>query len=167
MTETPDIIDAVLGTDPGSPLDLLRRQRPVQRERIQSSHDAALRPADPRNLPLPLRAALARRMSRLWNNDALADHYLRLAEAEGGDPETLRAGDPAWDGGDDPRLRAILRHVDLVTRRPRDSTAEDIAALAAQGLDDRDIVTLAGLIAFVNFQILVVAGLRMLGEDAA
>ena len=57
--------------------------------------------------------------------------------------------------------------MDLVTRRPREATAEDIAALAAQGLDDRDIVTLAGLIAFVNFQILVVAGLRMLGEDAA
>ena len=165
MTETPDIIDAVLGIEPGSPLDLLRRQRPVQRERIQSSFEAALFPTDPRNLPLSLRAALARRMSRLWNSDALADHYLRLAV--GGDPETLRVADPAWDGGDDPRLRAILRHVDLVTRRPRDATGHDIAALAAQGLDDRDIVTLAGLIAFVNFQILVVAGLRMLGEDAA
>jgi uncharacterized protein YciW len=37
-----------------------------------------------------------------------------------------------------------------------------VERLIAAGLDDRDAVTLAGLIAYVNYQIRVVAGLRML-----
>ena len=32
-------------------------------------------------------------------------------------------------------------------------------------LDDADIVTLAGIIAFVNYQVLVVAGLKMLRDN--
>ena len=55
----PDVIDAVLGIAPGSPLDRLRRERDKLRHYSQTSYRAALMPADPRNFPLPLRAALA------------------------------------------------------------------------------------------------------------
>ena len=54
--------------------------------------------------------------------------------------------------------------MDLVTRQPAQATRDDIAALKGAGLDDRDVVTLAGLIAFINYQILVVAGLSMLRD---
>ena len=59
----------------------------------------------------------------------------------------------------------MLAHVDLVTLKPKEATRANIEALYAVGLDDRDIVTLAGLIAFVNYQVLVVAGLKMLRDN--
>ncbi len=55
--------------------------------------------------------------------------------------------------------------MDLVTLKPREATRANIEALYAVGLDDRDIVTLAGLIAFVNYQVLVVAGVKMLRDN--
>lgn len=67
--------------------------------------------------------------------------------------------------GADTRLVAILAHVDLVTLSPKEATRANIEKLTAAGLDDRDIVTLAGLIAFVNYQVLVVAGLKMLRDN--
>jgi uncharacterized protein YciW len=74
--------------------------------------------------------------------------------------------DPAWMPADgESRLAAILRHVDLVTLTPKQATRVNIEALSAAGLDDRDIVALAGLIAFVNYQVLVVAGLKMLRDN--
>lgn len=65
----------------------------------------------------------------------------------------------------DPRLDAMLAHVDLVTLSPKEATRANVEKLSAAGLDDRDIVTLAGLIAFVNYQVLVVAGLKMLRDN--
>jgi uncharacterized protein YciW len=52
-----------------------------------------------------------------------------------------------------------------VTKNPKAATRDNIALLYAAGLDDRDIVTLAGIIAFVNYQVLVVAGLKMLRDN--
>jgi len=71
-----------------------------------------------------------------------------------------------FDGGDDARLKAIIRHTDLITTNPKEATAEDIAALRAAGLDDADIVRLSELIAFVSYQVRVVAGLRLMAEVA-
>ena len=48
---------------------------------------------------------------------------------------------------------------------PKEATRANIEKLTTAGLDDRDIVTLAGLIAFVNYQVLVVAGLKMLRDN--
>ena len=160
----PDVIDAVLGIAPGSPLDRLRRERDKLRHYSQTSYRAALMPADPRNFPLPLRAALAARMARSWKRAELARHYSALARDLDADAATLALADPASPAPQDPRLRAILRHVDLVTRQPAQATRDDIAALKGAGLDDRDVVTLAGLIAFINYQILVVDGLSMLRD---
>lgn len=157
---TDDVIDKALGITPGSHLDRLRRRRDTVRSYSQTSHDAALLPAHPRNLPLVQRALLAARMCRAWHRAELTAHYLALAGSPGDD----QTADPSWHGGEDARLTAILRHIDLVTKHPKDATKGDVMALQAVGLDDRDIVTLAGLIAFVNYQILVVAGLKMLKE---
>ncbi|UXN58686.1 hypothetical protein N8E88_11940 (plasmid) [Phyllobacterium zundukense] len=52
-----------------------------------------------------------------------------------------------------------------MTLSPKDATRANIEKLTAAGLDDRDIVTLAGLIAYVNYQVLVVAGLKMLRDN--
>ena len=52
-----------------------------------------------------------------------------------------------------------------MTLTPEKATRADVERLREAGLDDRDVVTLAGLIAYVNYQIRVVAGLRMLKGD--
>jgi uncharacterized protein YciW len=66
----------------------------------------------------------------------------------------------------DGRLAAIVRHVDLLTLTPEAARAGDIGLLRAAGLTDRDVVTLCGLVAFVNYQVRVAAGLRLLAGRA-
>ncbi|MCX8280013.1 CMD domain protein [Phyllobacterium sp. 0TCS1.6C] len=161
-----DVIDEVLGLSQGSDLFQLREQRAELKHRTQTSYQAALKPSDPRNLSNAMRAALAARMARLWNSRELAEHYDQLLGQEAPDGVEGAIGDPKLrPEGLTARLEAIIRHVDLVTLRPKDATRADIERLYAAGLDDRDIVTLANLIALVNYQILVTAGLRMLRDN--
>lgn len=168
MTTAPttDVIDHVLGLDPSSPLATLRNERAKLKQLTQTSYEAALRPKEPRNFSYAERAALAARMAGLWKSAELVAHYRELIAKEGGGGEVLSIADPAWTPADgESRLAVILRHVDLVTLTPKQATRGNIEALYAAGLDDRDIVTLAGLIAFVNYQVLVVAGLKMLRDN--
>ncbi|WEZ85787.1 CMD domain protein (plasmid) [Rhizobium sp. 32-5/1] len=161
-----DVIDKVLGLQPGSPLCELRAQRPKLKHLTQTSYVAALHPADPRSFSYAERAAVAARMAGLWSSSELVAHYKALAEAEGGVGDGIAMAEPGWTPADrTSRMAAVLRHVDLVTLTPKQATRANIEALAAAGLDDRDIVTLAGLIAFVNYQVLVVAGLKMLRDN--
>ena len=161
---TVDVIDTVLGLDKFPDLLKLREQRGKNKHLTQTSYTAALRPADPRNLSYGLRAALAARICHLWKSPELAGHYAGLLSGEEPESDLPLIGDPAFTP-DDARLAAMLAHVDLVTLSPKEATRANIDKLYAVGLDDRDIVTLAGLIAFVNYQVLVVAGLKMLRDN--
>jgi uncharacterized protein YciW len=161
---TVDVIDTVLGLDKFPDLQKLREERGKNKHLTQTSYNAALRPSDPRNFSYALRAAIAARICHLWKSPELASHYIGQLSAEGPDNDLSLLTDPAFKS-DDARLGSILAHVDLVTLSPREATRENIDKLYAVGLDDRDIVTLAGLIAFVNYQVLVVAGLKMLRDN--
>ena len=55
-----------------------------------------------------------------------------------------------------------MTHVDLVTRGPGSAERKDVDNLHAAGLSSHAIVSLSQLIAYVNFQSRVLAGLRML-----
>jgi uncharacterized protein YciW len=100
-------------------------------------------------------------MTKRNNESVLARHYETLF---GIGSQAL--ADTNFDGGDDARLKAIIRHTDLVTLNPKDARSEDVSALRSVGLDDADIVKLSELIAFVAYQIRVVAGLRLMAEVA-
>ena len=167
MTAQPavDVIDAVLGLDRFPDLKALREQRAKLKHLTQTSYEAALRPSEPRNFSYALRAALAARMAALWKSAELAAHYRALLESEEEGAGLAAVADPAAKHDGDARMAAVLAHVDLVTLSPKEATRGNIDKLAAAGLDDRDIVTLAGLIAFVNYQVLVVAGLKMLRDN--
>lgn len=162
MTDAPDAIDEAAGLTAGSATHALRRERPEIVRLSQTSFDAALRPRDPGHLSRAERAALAERMARHFADARLAATYAALLAAEEAAPAVRALADPAAPAPADARRAAILRHVDLVTLTPEAATMGDIDRLKAAGLTDRDIVTLAGLIAFVNYQIRVAAGLRML-----
>jgi CMD domain protein len=160
--EAADVIDTVAGLDPATGVGALRRQRPEILRLSQTSHRAALLPADSGNLPRRERAALACRMARLLKDEVLAAHYAGLLEDEGADSSAAALIDPSVTTTADVRTTAILRHVDLLTLSPATATRGDIEKLMVVGLTDQDIVTLTGLIAFVNYQARMVAGLRML-----
>lgn len=61
-----------------------------------------------------------------------------------------------------PRLTAALAHTHLLVFRPRDASAAALQGLLDAGWSTTDIVTLSQLVAFLSFQIRVVAGLRAL-----
>jgi CMD domain protein len=163
-----DLIDALAGLDPGSPLAVLRRQRPDQVRYTQGSHDVLIEPAEPRGVDLVERAAVALRVARLSGDTGLQAHYhARLHALEGGSVVAAavdggRVGGAGWS----PRLAAILHYVDLATTAPRTGTKADLDALKAVGLDAQAIVTIAQIVSFVSYQMRLLAGLRLLREEA-
>jgi uncharacterized protein YciW len=128
----------------------------------EQAHGAALMPDDPGGLSHGLRASLACRMARANAAEGLAAHFADLPARAGGAEMELRVADPAFDGGADMRLAAIVRHCDLVTSDVKSVVAGDIAALTAAGVSQDDIVRLSELIAFVNYQARIVVGLRLM-----
>lgn len=161
---TIDVIDAVLGLEKFPHVLQLREQRAKMKHLTQTSYIAAILPTQPRNFSYGLRAALAARMAGLWKTTELRAHYVDLLKEEAAELQSI--ADPAFKpDGSDIRLATIIAHVDLVTLSPKEATRANIEKLIAAGLDDADIVTLAGIIAFVNYQVLVVAGLKMLRDN--
>ena len=130
-------------------------------ELTENSHDASLRPNQPGGLSHAERAGLACRIAKRNNEAVLTRHYETLFSVG-----SQAIADTGFDGGDDARMKAILRHTDLVTLNPKDATEDDVSALRSAGLDDADIVRLSELIAFVAYQIRLVAGLRLMAEVA-
>lgn len=159
-----DIFDTVVlrtaGIAAGHPLARVLSGRGDIIELTEKSHDATLKPTPSGGLTHSERAALACRMARLNLDGELASHYESMFAA--GEALYVSIADPSFDGADNARLKAIIRHTDLVTRSPKDAAEGDIAALKAAGILEQDIVGLSELIAFVNYQVRLVAGLRLM-----
>jgi uncharacterized protein YciW len=153
-----------VGIRPGSSLAQIVAGRADILARTQAAYEAVLRPQVPGALTYAERAALACRMTRLSGEDRLAEHYATLIPLKSEAAAGSRLADPAFSGGGERRLTAMLRHVDLVTQTPQRATRADIDALREAGFTEADIVRLAELIAFISYQVRVVAGLRLLGE---
>jgi CMD domain protein len=156
-----DVMDTLAGLAPGSPLAELRRQRPDVVKHLQGSDDVIFSPQDDGGLTRVERGAAALRVATLLRDPVLSEHYrARLVplDPEGTLAKTVEGGsrttEPRWD--------AILAHVDLVTRGPGSADRKDIDNLLAAGLSSHAVVSLSQLIAYVNFQSRVLAGLRML-----
>ena len=65
-----------------------------------------------------------------------------------------------------PRLAAALEHVHMLVFHPRDADARSLQSLLDAGWSTTEIVTLSQLVAFLSFQIRVVAGLKVLVASA-
>lgn len=161
------LIESLAGVAPGSPLAAALGERVQIMELSQASHDAVLLPREPGGLSHAERAALAVRMAALNADAALAAHYrdLLVRAGETSVLAAIAAGAEAGSSGADVRLSALVRHADLLTSRTREASKADIASLVAAGVAEADIVRLAELAAFVNYQARVIAGLRLLGAS--
>ncbi|PKA43038.1 CMD domain-containing protein [Rhizobium sullae] len=156
------LIETLVSARPGSALAQAMEKRAEILRLSEAAHDAVLLPRDPGGLSYGLRAALAARMSRHNHNTALASHYDTLV-ARADEPARALLAEPDTNVAD-PRIAEIVRHADRLTVAPRDATRAHIEALRQVGVTDADIVRLAELAAFVNYQVRVLAGLKLLGE---
>jgi alkylhydroperoxidase domain protein/CMD domain protein len=171
-----DVLDTLAAIDAGSPLAALRRRRPDATVHTEGAHRALFVPVDPGGAGATERAAVALRVAAWHEEPRLAAHYRRLltASGEGGGAlaDAVVAGVPGGgtaaltDGPLAARLRAELDHADLLTTRPADARPEHLAALAAAGLTERDVVTVSQVIGYVSFQARVLAGLLLLAGAA-
>ncbi|MEO6743137.1 MAG: CMD domain protein [Caldimonas sp.] len=146
--DTVDVIDHAAGLAPGDPLHAARRFRAKVVEATQASHDAlllqpveGLSPAD--------RLRVAAHVCALAGAASLEQHYVeRLDDA------------PDRDEPSAPALPAMLQFAAALTTDPRRGDRPAIEALRKAGLEDAAIVALAQLVAFLSYQLRVVAGLK-------
>ncbi|AJZ62443.1 putative membrane associated protein [Paraburkholderia fungorum] len=168
-TATVDTVDTLAGLQAGSPLAALRHVRDKVALHTQRSEDALFDPALP-DLSLHERLFAAWYAARLSLADDLADAYTAKLIAAGAQRVTL---DPIEAGALDPtadaRLIAILSHVKLLVLRPVEARPEHLRTLQQTGVTTRGIVALSQLIAFVTYQLRVIAGLKALraAQEAA
>jgi CMD domain protein len=182
-----DVIDHLVGIDPGSPLDIARAQRSHARENAQRSYLSLFAPADVTAMSLPERVAVAVFVTGLHRQPAIASFY-----AADLDPALKPAVDEAvnagltrgpyghyphgplsvedqpgvtFDAGDlglDRRLTAAFTYAHRLVFHPRDAEPRALQALLDAGWSTTGIVTLSQLVAFLAFQVRVVVGLRAL-----
>lgn len=162
----PDVINGLAGIAPDSRLARLRAQRPEAVQHAQGSATALLEPEDPAGVSRRERELIALRVAILTPSAPLAARHRARLRDLGVDEAVLAA----VEGGPDnpalsPREAAILGHTDRLTLAPGAAQAAHIAELKAAGLEPRDIVTIAQLIALLSFQVRVLAGLRLLAEE--
>lgn len=143
-----DVIDHAAGLAPGDPLHGARRVRAKVVEESQASHDALLlQPVD--GLSPADRLRVAAHVCTLAGAASLEQHYAdRLADA------------PDCDAPSSPALPAMLTFAAKLTTDPRLGDRAAIDALKRAGLGDAAIVALAQLVAFLSYQLRVVAGLK-------
>ncbi len=163
--ELDSVIHRAAGVTGGSPLAAVLSERAEILELSERSYQAVLSPDDLGGLPPGLRAALACRIALINEDGALAGHYRALVAAAAADARQLaRICDPqgAPAAGDDLWLAAVVAHADRLTTAPQSATRAEIDALQHCGVADADIVRLTQLVGFVNYQLRLVAGLRLL-----
>ncbi|MGH8788831.1 MAG: CMD domain protein [Cupriavidus necator] len=169
-TSTVDLIDQLTGLAPGSATHALRHQRGKVVAATQGSYDALFDPALP-GLSLAERLLVALYAARLTPSTALAAHYRARLEQAGADASHVRAaaeGQP--EDIADTRLRAMLDFTRKLIEKPVEGDKAALQALPAAGLSTPAVVTLAQLIAFLSYQVRLVAGLdalKALNDNAA
>ena len=156
------IVGAGAGIAPGDPVHGALEARADIMAMTEEAHDASLTPAEPGGLSHAERAALAVRIARLSGADGLVGHYETLMDKAGCDKATAALADPASGGAGDGRRSALLAYVDQAAVSPREATADDIVQMQAAGIEDADIVRLAELVAYLSYQIRLVAGLKLI-----
>jgi CMD domain protein len=165
-TATSDVVNAILGVGENSPIVALRNQKPELVTELQDYYDALFVPEPESNAAFPLadRFVVAVRVASFTGSTAVASWYSDLATSAGVSETTIqRARDTSvkWDGQSS--LDAAIRHTDLLTVRPSAASPADLQALKDAGFSPAGIVSLSQTVAFVSYQLRLIAGLRALG----
>ena len=186
-----DVIDTLAGIAPGSPLDAVRARRPQARIHAQSSYDSLFKPLSEADASRQERFALACFVAGLHDRQeivafyeqGLGDSALKAAvrtaattariegpyghypkgplSAEDKAGPVHRIASPTREALGT-RLAAAFEHAHMLVYHPRDSAPPDLQALIDAGWSTTGIVVISQLVAFLSYQIRVVAGLSVL-----
>jgi uncharacterized protein YciW len=166
---TNDVVNRILGINGDGKIAALRRQKPELAEQLQTYYLALFEPeaASAEAFALTDRYLIAVRVAAHTGSAAVIDWYATLAKQAGVPAETLaRIQNTATPWTDSSKLAAAVRHTDLLTKSPADAQASDLQALKDGGFTPAGILSLSQVIAFVNYQLRLIAGLRAFGENA-
>jgi uncharacterized protein YciW len=161
-----DVINAILGVDDSSPIVALRRQKPELAEQLQNYYLAIFEPNSYQagEFSRVNRFLIAVRVGSHTRSEAAVDWYAARAHEAGADDATLeRVRDVSVPWPEQTVLGAAVRRADLVTTRPAETEAVDIQALKDAGLSPAGILSLSQVIAFVAYQVRLIAALRAIG----
>ena len=164
-----DIVDALVPLPAASPVHAVRHQRDKVVAATQGSFETIFDPALS-GPTLAERLLAAHHIARLAGSTALQTLYRdKLAALP-----SLSAAQQAAMAGESPagdqRLQAILAFTRTLAERPVEGDRAALLKLPAAGLATAEVVALAQLIAFVAYQLRVVAGLQALvalGDDVS
>ncbi len=164
-----DVVDQLVGLTPNSKTYAVRHQREKVAAATQGSYDALFDPAA-EGVSLVERLAVALYASRLTPAPELAAHYLARLTQAGADQDIItvaQSGQPA--DAKSPRLAAILEFTRKLIEKPVEGDKAALETLPAAGVSTPAVVTLSQLIAFLSYQVRLVAGLKAMKalEDAA
>ncbi|MFI5447328.1 CMD domain protein [Polaromonas sp. UC242_47] len=158
-----DLIDTLAALPAGSAVFAVRHQRDKVVAATQGSYDSIFDPALSGAPSLAERLLAAHDIARLAGSAVLQAHYRERLQTL-----PLTSAQQAAQGGQppngDPRLQAILGFTRTLTERPVEGDQAALLQLPAAGLTTPEVVALAQLIAFVAYQLRVVAGLQALVE---
>jgi uncharacterized peroxidase-related enzyme len=167
-----DLVDACVPLAEGSTVHAVRHQRDKVAAATQGSYEA-LFDAALSGPSLVERLLAAHAIARSAGSVALQAHYRARLDALAPLSAAQQAaadGAPVESLGADARLQAVLAFTRTLTDRPVEGDREALLKLPAAGLATPEVVALAQLIAFVAYQVRVVAGLQALaalGGDSA
>lgn len=163
-----DVVDACVPLAAGQPTHAVRHGRPKVVAATQACHDGLFSSAVS-GIDVAERLAAAQLACVLSHAPALAQHHRKLLVAQG--PQAAAWAD-AIDAGRWPqvqpvRLATILGYTAKLIERPIDGDRAAVQALVQVGLSTPAIVALAQLIAFVSYQVRLVAGLQAMAAAEA
>ena len=161
-----DLVDSLVPLAATSPVWAVRQQRDKVVAATQGSYNAIF-DATLSGPSLAERLLAALHIVRLAGSTALQTHYSDALRAL---PALTATQQAALDGASleslaaDARLQAILRFTQTLAEHPVEGDQAALLKLPAAGLATPEVVALAQLIAFVAYQLRVVAGLQAIAE---
>ena len=163
----PDVIDSILGPESAIAVSVLRSEKPELAAQMQDYYDAVFDPApdSAQALSPAKRWLIAVRTASHTKSAAVVEWYSAQALRSGVDENSIaKAANVSKHWTDEPGMTAILRHVDLIVTHPVDSSRFNIEALSDAGLTPAEIVALSQVVAYVSYQLRLIAAFRALGD---
>jgi len=167
--ETTDTIDAILGVDASSSIAQLRAKKPELAQQLQDYYLSIFAPTPESAAQLSLhdRALVAVRVAAHTKSQAVEDWYAELARASGATTVDIERTEDLTNTWSTPSpLGVAIQHADLLTTAPASATADDLQRLKDAGFTPVGILSLSQTIAFVSYQLRLIAALRALGASA-
>lgn len=162
-----DLVDQLVGLKSDDATYAVRHQRDKVAAATQGSYDALFDPALP-GLTLAERLLVALYAARLTPAPELAAHYRQRAIDAGASPADIQVaetGKPA--DAADTRLTAILEFTRKLIEKPVEGDEAALKTLPAAGVSTPAVVTLSQLVAFLSYQVRLVAGLKAMQAQAS